>query len=269
MDTNVRSIAFLDVDGVLSNFSAEAARFLNSTYGLKIPLDFEPSDWAWSDVVPQEHSDWFSKMPTDWVQHAQLYPGAAEFTRNLKQLGTRIILITKVPLDQVVARIHRLNDLGIEFDEILAVSHGQKKSEFINACRARYPNANWFYLEDSFTEMVDVVQNCPNAPSRFFLVVTPYCSGSWNHPIATNMTWVHGELDRNVRRVAYDLALLQAQADTLSMPKRTFSVEDGKIQFQHVEIHAPKPFVVVSPRMAPPGLFIEDLPKPTIISGDR
>lgn len=131
-------IAFLDVDGVLVNFSAKAITHLNSTYGLAIPEGYEPKTWLWSDVVPEHARDWFTKMPTDWVVDVPAYEGAADLTWNLKLLGARIILVTKVPMDQFAARIVNLASHGIVFDEIVPVPHGHKKSDIINAQLVRW-----------------------------------------------------------------------------------------------------------------------------------
>ena len=40
----------IDIDGVLANFDERFVNILRNSFGIKIPADFQPSNWAWNDV---------------------------------------------------------------------------------------------------------------------------------------------------------------------------------------------------------------------------
>ena len=99
-------------------------------------------------------------------------------------------------MDRIVDRILNLQENQLEYDELLAVPANAKKSQFINATLKRFPNLEWYYLDDSGTEIADVLKNCPpQPPHRIVSILRPYTE-TWiesNPTLACGAYWAADE----------------------------------------------------------------------------
>jgi hypothetical protein len=191
------ALAFIDVDGVLVDAHEEFRLHINEKFGLSLPEGFIPQTWGYTDVVPPNGQDWFYKFPNDWVGRVKPYEEAAFFLAKVRESGARVILISKVPMARITDRIKNLTDHQLYYDEFAAVPSGQKKSDFINAIRQRWdPRTPWLYLDDSASEIDDVLTNCDrNTPERIVSINRAYCQ-EWiaaNPEKAKGVYWAENE----------------------------------------------------------------------------
>lgn len=148
---------YLDVDDILLDFHGYLNAFVGRTYDLILSHDFKPSEYDYSDVL-KGHGDGtltigkiFTDMGITWPKELHAIHNASLFTKALKALGARIVLVTSVSLEQLPVRIANLARNGVLFDELYP-SKGIKKSSIINAFKYRATQ------DDIFVD--DMLSNC-------------------------------------------------------------------------------------------------------------
>lgn len=167
-------IIFVDADGVLVNFDKVAIQTINEVYGTDHPLDHVPQSRGYKELLPdgEDPKKWFNALPEDWPRYLEALPGANEFMARLKELGARVVIMTKLTQSKVPYRIANLRDLGFEYDEFYAVGYDQNKSEYINLVLERFPEGTpWVFIDDDAKNIVDVVENGPMDQMPYRLVL--------------------------------------------------------------------------------------------------
>jgi hypothetical protein len=156
-------IAWVDVDSVLVDFYEYFHVHLNDQYGIKLPKDFVPSDWSYADVLhEQSFIEVFNSLPPDWAAHLKVYDGAANFMKELHEMGCYIVLLTHLPESQKQYRLQNLIKNGIYFDEIFS-PFGQPKSQVAEMLLPRFESGNGaqiegFIVDDYFKNTIDMMK---------------------------------------------------------------------------------------------------------------
>ena len=160
-------VVWLDADDVAVDFH----RFFNAHLrqnGYKVALDFIPQKYSYLDVMSQsQFNAMFSSLGSHWPRDLEAFSGAAEFTRRLKELGCRVIIITSIDGHQLPERIKNLQEHQIYFDEIYATK-GRNKSEYAKELLPRYVSARGapvlnILVDDFAKNVLDFVEQVPRA----------------------------------------------------------------------------------------------------------
>jgi hypothetical protein len=170
-------VVWIDVDEVLLNFCRKFNQEL-IRLGYEVPVDYVPIDYDYCEIVgPGAFPGIFEGMDPKWVGELDGFPGAAEFTRRLKELGCRVVLITSIHGFQMPDRIHNLRQHKIYYDELYP-SRGRKKSEFARVLLPRYVDprgkpCRHIIIDDTMKNTLEFVDNVPRAVKGITLNV-PY-----------------------------------------------------------------------------------------------
>jgi hypothetical protein len=160
-------VVWLDVDDVLVDFH----KIFNSyarRRGHDIPVHYMPERYSYAEVMSEkEFITCFNGLGDDWPARVHALDGAAEFTRQLSEMGCRVILITSVNGYQGPERIQNLCKNKIYFDEIY-LTRGRRKGEFASWLSTRYVDSRGrrvksILVDDYAKNAVEFVRNVPNS----------------------------------------------------------------------------------------------------------
>lgn len=155
-------IVWLDVDDVLLDFKMMYNRHLKENYDIKIPHNYIPKTWHYTEILPKKikFGQTMETLGKRWAKNQKALEGAKDFTKQLKKMGYRVILITHIEGEQGPDRINCLMREGIHFDEIY-FTMGRTKSEFAVEVVKRYPKAVNCFMDDKAENVVDFLMNVP------------------------------------------------------------------------------------------------------------
>lgn len=160
-------VLWVDVDEVLLNFLRRFNQELVGR-GYDIPLDYVPSYYDYDEILgPGKFLSVFTAMTSDWLRELSPFPGADEFTRRLKELGCRVILITSVTGVQLPLRLENLRRAEIYFDEIYA-TRGLAKSTFVRELIPRYVDSRGrptkhIIVDDTLSNVLEFLSGVPRS----------------------------------------------------------------------------------------------------------
>jgi hypothetical protein len=166
-------VIWLDVDDLLVSFNRMFNAHLRSR-GVSLCLDFMPQKYSWADIMSaDEFNEHFLALGPHWPRDLEVFSGAAEFTRRLKELGCRVILLTSIDSTMLPERLKNLQDHKIYFDEAYPTK-GRQKSEFANELHSRYVNARGapvlnIICDDYGKNVLEFVENVPRTVKGFAL----------------------------------------------------------------------------------------------------
>jgi hypothetical protein len=160
-------VIWLDVDGTIMDFYREFAKHARK-YGYKIPVNYIPEEYSYGELMPEKKfRKLFMEMGDGWPARLIAFPGAAEFTRRLKEIGCRVIILTKLPGHQGPERFKALLQHHIYFDEAY-LTYGRTKSQFAKPLTKRYKNSQGqptmhILIDDNGDCVTEFVENMPNS----------------------------------------------------------------------------------------------------------
>lgn len=89
---------WIDIDGVLSAFTPNVVQIANELWPGKIPLDYFPRDWDYSDVLSKEEWDeiWqnVAKIPDFWLRQQPIEPNVRALQSFLAEDRHQVFYIT-------------------------------------------------------------------------------------------------------------------------------------------------------------------------------
>jgi hypothetical protein len=160
-------VVWLDVDDVLVQFHSFFNKFLQKK-GYIIPVDYKPEKYSYAELMPEEEFlRYFDELGAKWPAKLKAYKGAAEFTRQLSEIGCRVVLITSIDGQQGPERLKNLCKHKIYFDEMY-LTRGRQKSEFASWLSMRYVNSRGnpvknILVDDYAKNAVEFVKMVPNS----------------------------------------------------------------------------------------------------------
>jgi hypothetical protein len=174
---NPKIIVWLDVDDVLLDFKHMYNRHLKENYGIKIPENYQPLTWDYTEVLPKKikFPETMKTLGKFWTSNQTALPGAAQFTKTLEKLGVHIILITHIEGEQAPDRLAVLTDQKICFHEAY-FTMGRTKGDFAKQVVRRYPKAINLFMDDKAANVVEFLNEVPRVHTGITLTV-PYNDG--------------------------------------------------------------------------------------------
>ena len=158
---------FFDVDGVLLNFEHSFVDWLNQTYQLELPANYETNSWYFDDVLTPEQLEnaWWDYLDSTHAGELSTYVEAHHFNSHTAQRPVH--LLTNFPNRHMDKRRQNLLSHGFEFVEVhhcgLEPIEGVRpptKSEKLSELRT--PGLPALFVDDNPKNCLDVLENCPD-----------------------------------------------------------------------------------------------------------
>ena len=168
-------IVFLDVDDVLVNFLSLFNKQISQMSKVKVKSSYVPKNLGWTELLSSlAFERIMDSLQDSWPSETKCFKGAAAFTKRLRKLGARVIIITSILPKSAPYRLEQLLDEGVEFDEAY-FTRGSEKGAFARQLVRRFrkkgsPRA--ILVDDMMRNCIEFTENVPN--SIAFTLSYPY-----------------------------------------------------------------------------------------------
>ena len=155
-------IIVLDCDGVLIDYMKHFAQIYNKIFNKNLevlnPRAYYPENHyilKWENEKQKEF--FFHQFNVHGWRDMQALPGSIQATKNLKQLGYKIIVLTSIPKEAEDKRHENLLALGMPIDATIACGYHKnvnQKKTYIEAINPEY------FVDDLMANFKGIDSNC-------------------------------------------------------------------------------------------------------------
>jgi len=167
----------VDIDGVISNFTSNAAAVANQMWPGKIPSEYEPSSWDFADVLTKEEWEkvWaaIKITPYFWSRQEEYLENVKALRDYLKLAGILVYFITSrvetIGLNAEAQSTHWLKIRGLK-------NYWQKDPQVIvSKSENKFKLMNQHNIAMSIDDKAETVEQCNSLNGhRAFLLDRPY-----------------------------------------------------------------------------------------------